>query len=77
MAKYSIDPHFNMAALYVLESVTFRIDLHGSVDLWIVLYLATEVHIFYYTTKTFYIYWFTSSAVITNILTLLVCNVHD
>ena len=59
MAKYSIDPHFNMPALYVLESAIFHIDLHGSVDLWIVLYLATEVHIFYYTTKTFYIYWFT------------------
>lgn len=82
MAKYS-RPSFSMAALNVLESAKFHIDLHGSMDLWMVLYLATEVHIFYYTTKTFYIYWFTglqvhaSSAVITNILTLLVCNVHD
>ena len=27
MAKYSIDPHFNMVALYVLEIATFHIDL--------------------------------------------------
>lgn len=57
--------------------MTFHIDLHGSVDLWIVLYLAREVHIFYYKTKTFYIHWFTglqvhaSSAAITEYFDLV------